>query len=240
MNEKELVTNLAALQSVTPDADWVKKNREVLSYQIFNGNQYADTQLGFFALFSLWSKRLLQPSSIAVLIVLFFAASGVVGLNASRNSAPGEPLYIAKTISEKAQFAMTFNEKARARLNVEFASERVAELEKISNSASAISEDPRVKELTASFKQELDSARTRLDQLKKTQTASATVTAKQKNNQKEEDSTVFSAEAGKDSNGIDIAMPDSKALEEVEKLFNEKKYTDAATKLEQIGQQLQK
>lgn len=237
MNEKQLVKSLAALKSVTPHTDWVNKNREVLSYQIFNGNQYADTKLGFFSLFSLWSKRLLQPTPIAALIVLFFAASGIVGLNASRNAAPGEPLYIAKTISEKAQLAITFNEKARARLNVEFASQRVAELEKISNTNQ--SEDPRVKELSASFQQEINSARTRLDQLKKTQTASATVTAKQKATAKPtEEEGVFSAEAGKDDKGLDIAMPDSKALEEVEKLFNEKKYTDAASKLEQIGEQL--
>jgi vacuolar-type H+-ATPase subunit H len=241
MTEKEIIKSLSALQSVNADANWVKKNREILSYQIFNGSEYADTQLGFFARLSLISKRVLQPTPIAALIALFFMASGVFGIRASRTAEPGEPLYVAKILSEKLQSTATFDEKGKALLNLEFASQRASELEKV---AAGNAGDPRIQELSSSFKQEIDSARARFERIKTTATkqAAADAATKQKVSPKptsQEAEEVFSAGAGKDNKGIQISNPDTEqALSEAEKLFNEKKYTDAVSKLNEIGKQL--
>src|SRR5690606_6878708 len=108
MTEKELIKQLASLKSVAADKTWSDKTREVLSYQISHGTDYTGIKLGFFAHLSILSRRLMQPTSLAALIVLFFVGA-VTGVNAFRNRiAPGGPLYIAKTISERAQLVTTF------------------------------------------------------------------------------------------------------------------------------------
>ncbi len=225
MTEKELIKNLAALKSASINPDWIKRNREVLSYQIFNGAEYADTKLGFFERFSLISKRVLQPTPIAAFIAVFLLVGSVF---ASRNSTPGEPLYIAKAISEKAQLVTAFNETSKAKLNLEFARERVAELEKVTSNETNSSE-ARVQELSDGFKKQIESAKARISKIESNKKAPVS----------EETNEVVSAEAGKADKGLEISLPAQKALEEAEKLFNEKNYNAAAEKLEEAGKQLE-
>jgi len=240
MTEKELIKKLSALQSVSADPAWVQKNRDVLSYQIFNGAEYAETKLTVFERFTLISKRVLQPTPIAALIALFFMISGVFGLRASRNATPGEPLYIAKTISERAQLVATFDETAKVRLNLEFASQRATEIEKVLNESDA---SAKIEALSANFKQELAAARDRLAKIEseKAKQTAASLATKQKLTTKQtqnSNETVTSAQATKDTNGIDISTSTAKALWEAEKLFNAKDYSGAATTLDELGKQL--
>jgi len=240
MTEKELLKNLSALKNITTDQTWSKQNRDVLSYQIFNGAEYAETTLGFFERLSLISKRVLQPTPIAALIAIFFVASGFFSLRASRNSTPGEPLYIAKNISEQAQFATTFDDKGKALLNVEFANQRIAEIEKVlSENQAKDANDARLKELASSFKNEIDSARARLAKIdtisKVTQPTIKTTTKKITT----KDTGVVSAGSSKDKTGIDISTQSTqKTLAEAEKLFNEKNYSGATSKLDELDKQL--
>ena len=46
MNEKDLVRHLSSLKDMSPRTDWIRQNREVLSYQIFNGQESIATELG--------------------------------------------------------------------------------------------------------------------------------------------------------------------------------------------------
>jgi len=193
MTERELVKNLSALQSVRPNRDWVKRNREVLSYQIFNGAEYTETHLSFYERFSLISKRVLQPTPIAALIAIFLLVGGVF---ASKNIPADSPLYIAKTISERAQLAATFDETAKARLNLEFASQRAAEAQQINtNSEDQQAKNNQLQQLSSNFKQEIDSARARISKIKPT-TPNATP----------DDSGVVSAQSGKDDKGIQVKL----------------------------------
>ncbi|MCX6792744.1 MAG: DUF5667 domain-containing protein [Candidatus Falkowbacteria bacterium] len=235
MTERELIKNLSALKNIEADSNWVKSNREVLLYQIFNGAEYVDMPLGFFEKFSLISKRILQPTPIAAVIALFFVMSGVVSVRMSRNATPGEPLYVAKSISEKAQLLATFNETAKAKLNVEFATQRVAEIEKVVSEDKQDNNDARVQELATSFKNEINTVRDRLTKIKTAKKPINPQTASKDT----KDNDVVSAELSKDNNGIDIASPDNqKTLSEAEKLFNDKNYNGAAAKLDELGKQL--
>lgn len=235
MTEKELIKSLSALNSIEADSSWLKKNRDVLSYQIFNGAEYVDVPLKFFEKFSLITKRLLQPTPIAAVIALFFIMSGAVSVRMSNNSTPGEPLYIAKTLSEKVQSLTTFNDTEKAKLSLEFATQRVAEIEKVINEDPTNNNDQRVQELTASFKNEIDSARSRLTKIQAVKKTINPQTVAKDNNEAD----VVSAESAKDNAGIEIATPDSqKTLEEVETLFNNKNYNGAAAKLNELGEQL--
>ncbi len=260
MNEKDLVRHLSSLKDMSPRADWVRQNREVLSYQIFNGQESVATELGFFSRLNLLTHRLLQPTPIAALILLFFVGSGFVSIRASQKTTPNDVLYIAKIISEKTEYAATFDEKAKAQLNVQFAKNRAAELSMIvGNSTETNSTDPRVQELSDSFKKEIASVRERLTRLQEEEARQATIDAQSQSRQKlnittkkntettdpadtktPEDATgeseVFSADSSKDEKGIEISMPVSsqKVLEEAEKLFNEKNYNEAVSKLGEI------
>ncbi len=230
MTERELVKQLSALKNVVPDQAWVKKNRDVLSYQIFNGSESAARTLSFFEQLSLISKRVLQPTPIAALIAIFFLVSGAFGIHAAGQTNPGSPLYIAKQISEKAQLATTFNEKERARLNIEFANKRMAEYDRLVTENEGKTEvDPRLEEVAASFKKEISSARARIDKINATKKAPV-VTEKIP----EVSEGVFSADSNKEDKGLDISTPATRrALEEASRLLNENDYDGAANQLDQ-------
>lgn len=249
MNEKRLLQTLTSLKNVTPRADWVRQNREVLSYQIFNGQESNQTLLSFWSRFNLFAHRLLQPSSVAALIVVFFVIGGVVSVNASKSSTPNQVLYVAKIISEKAEFAVAFDDKSKAELNVRYAQNRASELHKIIEQSQGDEADPQVQKLQESFKKELAEARNRLERINTEATKQATITAqtqvkpklqvlpKKDDNAETEEATseeVFSADSGKDEKGIQISVPATQVLDEVEKLFDEKNYDQAIDKLGEI------
>lgn len=255
MNEKRLLQTLATLKSVGPRADWVKQNREVLSYQIFNGQESSPLSLSFFNRFHLFAHRLLQPGAVAALIVVFFIGSGVVSINASKGSMPKDVLYIAKIISEKAEFAVAFDEETKAELNVRYAQNRATELNQLVREANGNEGDPRVQELSENFKKEIAAVRERLHKLDEEAAKQATIEAQaqvkpklnltvKKNTEATPEETkatteadseeVFSAESGKEEKGIDISMPAAQVLDEAEKLFNEKNYNQAIDKLGEI------
>lgn len=254
MNEKELLRNLSSLKSVAPSAEWIKKNREQLSFQIFNGQEPAKEELGWFANVGLYAHRLLQPAPIAALIALFFFVSGGLGLRAAQKSTPNDPLYIAKRLGEQAQQAATFDTNKKAELNLRFAQNRaaeMAELEKAENGSPENSAD-----VAQGFKNEIASVRQQLDRLTTEGTRQAAIAAQtqakaklnlaakdkaaKKNADKapadEENSSLSTADSGKDNKGLDISLPASpqQTLEEAQKLFDQKKYKDAADTLGKI------
>jgi hypothetical protein len=200
-------------------------------------------------------------SLVSVLILVI----GVGGVYASKNSKPGDSLYIAKIISEKAQFVVTFNEKDKARLGLEFATNRAKEITQVLEE----SEEPenkkieKVEQLSQNFKKEISQVKSRLTTIKATEKQS---------NQNEEDLQVSGANLSKDSQGMEISEQTKptvqekvlvenqsniistttattttatveevlnntdKALEEVEKMFDEKNYDGTITKIEEVKQ----
>lgn len=249
MNEKELLRNLSALKSVTPSADWVKKNREQLAFQIFNGKEPAAIELGWFAQFSLVAHRLLQPAPIAALIALFFFISGGLGLRAAQKANPDDTLYIAKIMSEKLQGVATIDQDRKAELNLRFAQNRAAEMDELSKNQSPVATE-NAAELKENFKSEIASVRQQLDRINENQAKQAAIAAQTqaaaklsvkavKKNDKadnEEDSSLSVADSSKDDKGLDISLPghSQKVLDEAVKLFDAGKYGEAATKLGQV------
>lgn len=254
MNEKELLRNLSALKSVTPSAEWVKKNREQLSFQIFNGQEPAKNELGWFANVGLYAHRLLQPAPIAALIALFFFVSGGLGLRAAQKSTPNDPLYIAKRLGEQAQQATTFDSNKKAELNLRFARNRAAEMAELAQQTAGVSAEESA-DVTEGFKNEIASVRQQLDRLNNEKNRQAAIAAQTQAQTKlnlaakdkaakkaadkpdaTADDTVSVADSGKDGKKLEISIPASpeQTLEEAQKLFDQKKYKDAADKLGQI------
>jgi len=73
----------------------------------------------------------IKPVWAMSLICVLILVIGVGGVYESKNSKPGDSLYIAKIISEQAQLAMTFNDKDKARLGLEFATNRAKEITQV-------------------------------------------------------------------------------------------------------------
>lgn len=211
MTEKELLKQLNSLNNFEPDLNWKNKNRELLISQIIDQGGVEDKKIRSFTqalmLHLELARNLSQQFAILILIVFFGFGSGIWGLRASRDSKPGDSLYIAKLVSEKTQLAFTFDEKGKARLGIEFASNRADEIEKVLADEKSDVKQEKVAELVNSFKKEIVDVRARLVKINPEKVAQNN-TSSQDNNvgqSTEEESFVFSANLEKDKNGIDIA-----------------------------------
>ncbi|MFA5359572.1 MAG: DUF5667 domain-containing protein [Patescibacteria group bacterium] len=270
MNDKDLLKKLNNLKTIKPDDNWKKNYREILYSQISAGatdnkqESNLKTILESIApgkIFIHMARPVWATSLISVLILVI----GVGGVYASKNSKPGDSLYIAKIISEKAQFVITFNEKDKAKLGLEFATNRAKEITQVLEE----SKEPenkkieKVEQLSQNFKKEISQVKSRLTTIKATEKQS---------NQNEEDLQVSGANLSKDSQGMEISEQTKpvvqekvlvenqsniistttattttatveevlnntdKALEEVEKMFDEKNYDGTITKIEEVKQ----
>ena len=202
-----------------------------------------------------------KPVWVTSLASILILVVGIGGVYASKNSKPGDSLYIAKIISEKAQLVMTFDEKDKAKLGLEFATNRAKEITQVLEESKE-PEDKKgkqVEQLSQDFKKEISQVKNRL----------TTIKAAEMNNQnKEEEPEVFGANLGKNDQRMEVAEPikpevkndilkenkpaaiattteenlnsPDKALEEAEKMFDEKNYGGTIDKIEEAKQIINK
>ncbi len=76
--------------------------------------------------------RWLAPAAIAASLIAAVVLGLALTVMAASRSLPGDPLYRVKLLSEEAQVLLTWDREARARLLLEQADRRVAELERVS------------------------------------------------------------------------------------------------------------
>ncbi|MBA3047307.1 hypothetical protein KKC83_01480 [Patescibacteria group bacterium] len=260
MSEKDLLLQLNKLKDIKPSFDWKNSNREILFNQITRG--HAEEEISKFDIFknmlphNMFS-RALQPVLAVVLIVLIVASGGVISLNAARDTNPGDSLYIAKIISEKAQIAITFNDKGKAKLGVEFASNRALEITRVI-AESEKNKEKQVEKLTKDFKKEISAVKARLVKIDSAKDNSAKENKEAAETQ-DDDLQVFSANLEKSDQGMEIydsagnllsAEEESAAVEdlvvagpsnlddiltEAEKLFDEQDYSGTLNKLSEAN-----
>lgn len=251
MEDRELLQKLNNLKTIRPDDNFKKNYREVLYSQISAGvteNKSASN------LKIIWDGimpgkvflGMIKPVWVTSLVSVLILIIGVGGVYASKNSKPGDSLYIAKIISEKAQFAMAFNEKDKAKLGLEFAANRAKEITQVLGESKE-PEDKKgetVKQLSQNFKKEISQVKNRLTTIKQAENK----------NQKEEEPEVFGANLGKSDERMELAepaKPEAQApvqpapaatttkenlIEEADKLFDEKNINGAIDKLEEAKQ----
>jgi len=266
MNEKDLLKKLNNLKNIQPDDNWKKNYREILYSQISAGAAVNKSESN---LRTIWESlapgrmfiSMAKPVWITSLASILILVVGIGGVYASKNSKPGDSLYIAKIISEKAQLVMTFNEKDKAKLGLEFATNRAKEITQVLEESKE-PEDKKgkqVEQLTQDFKKEISQVKNRL----------TTIKAAEMNNQnKEEEPEVFGANLGRNDQRMEVAEPikpevkndileenkpaviatttkenlnsPDKALEEAEKMFDEKNYGGTIDKIEEAKQIINK
>jgi len=255
-----LLIKLKGLRSLKLSDDWKDVNRRVLRSQIYSG-QTEKQNLNFWAKFNVAFARLSEPYAVAAMIFLFFVASGVGSVMASKGAQPGQILYNAKIISERTKYALARSEQSKTKLNLEFAQERMTELTVALDNNIEV-DQPKVATLKTDFKKEINAAREKIYKLQpavaKTvidkpiavkietdKTASTTATVAKTTNKSVTD--FKSATNNKDDKRIDISIPltpsakietvttSAAALDEAELLFDKADYTAAKEALDKAN-----
>jgi len=254
MTDKELLAQLNNLKNTRPDQAWLSSNRDILASQLYSG-AVAEPALSWTVKFNLLSRMVFQPQYVAIMIVLFFVSSGVVGYHASQPAKPGDSLYIAKRISERAQLMLTFSDASKTKLNVEFATKRVQEMKDIisEQGMSIASDQPaKIADLKASAKAEIQVVKNRLAKSRPAVAAKAPVVASKSINKpiaKTSDNAEFvAAEATKDNQRVDISLPDlpepasttirtaETIINEAEQMLDKDNFDGASKKLDEVGE----
>jgi len=260
MNDKDLLKKLNNLKAIKPDDNWKKNYREILYSQISAGQTVNRSESN---LKTIWDSimpgkvflDMAKPVWVTSLASVLILVIGIGGVYASKNTKPGDSLYIAKIISEKAKLVMAFNEKDKAKLGLEFATNRAKEITQILEESKE-SEDKKgakVEQLTQNFKKEISQVKNRLTTIKATE-----------NQNREEEPEVFGANLGKNDQRMEVAEQakpavgiqaqpslvatttqenlnsSGKVLEEAEKMLDEENYGGIVNKMEEAKQVVNK
>ncbi|PLX20937.1 hypothetical protein C0584_04090 [Candidatus Parcubacteria bacterium] len=215
MNEKDILKKLNSYKAIKADKTWKKENRQVLFNQIMNSSSGNEADFSFAKIanaFKIYSdtfyngivKRMGQPVLLTSMIVLVVLGGGVMSIDASRDATPGDSLYIAKKISEKTKFALTFSEKKKAQLNVSFAENRAKEIAQVMADEKPETEKQEIVErLTGDFKKEISNVKNRIEKIaKEVKETEENVEVIETEESLEEN--IFTANLGKGDEGLSI------------------------------------
>ncbi len=219
MPDKELIKKLNQLKTIKPDNNWKDSYREILFSQISAGAKVNSVKPDKFVWTEFYKK--LIPHSIMVelawpvwliIISLTVVSSGsIASIYASRDAKPGDSLYLAKIIGEKAKLAVTFDEKSKVKLNLEFASNRAQEITQVISETrlDAEQDNSKVEQLSRSFKKEITEAKNRISKINIGAAASQeTADNKSAPTTGDEDQEVFGANLEKDNQRMEISEPE--------------------------------
>ena len=221
MEDKELISQLKKLKEIKPAAKWQEVNRSILMNQIHSSGSHFGVHETVKTKLSLrWLANLSQPAVAVFLIAMVIMGGGVMSIKAAKDSIPGETLYIAKILNEKTQQVLTFDETKKVHLGLTFASNRAKELKEVLEQTEASAE--RAEQLVINFRKELAIARERIAKMnerapkavtpKPLDEVEANLSTDEILEEADEDSQVFSANLGKEDNGIQVG--DSKSVDE--------------------------
>ncbi len=216
--EKELIKKLNILKEKTqPRAAWKKETKEFLLSQISNLEKKREISLyensvftekkGFFSIIH-------QPAWAVFCILLIIIGGGAISARAARNIKPGNSLYIARIISEKAQVAMVFNKEKKARLDMKFAHNHAKEITEVLADSNFNRDDNKVKvaKLNRDFKQELGIVKEKIEEINKDEEYNQVVSA----GGIKENSMVRSVDFNREENGLNFYSPDKNENKEKE------------------------
>lgn len=248
MKDKDLIKQLNSLKSISLDVDVKSKKRELLLSQLSNSAEpnvfsFSEFILNFKAYSSMGYnyvvKPFAQPVLAVVLIMVLVLGGGIASMNAAKDSKPGDSFYVAKIIQEKTQIALTFDEKKKAQLNLEFAGNRANEITKVMETEDSQKEKTeRVAKLTKNFENEIKQVKERLvkignkqnegnELLKNTVQTSDVPEDESQNKEQNEDTEgaqIFSAGLDKDTDGLELS--DKNQVEPVELADGNDKISD--------------
>ncbi len=212
MPNRDLLKQLNNLKNIKAQDSFKKENRNILLNQVYSGDRESSS-ISFNWLEAITKKIPLDalksvPHSAfvgAFVLVLLFGG-GFFSVRIAENAKPGDSLYIAKIAGEKTQLVFTFNEKKKLELGLEFAGNRAKEISLVLNESENEEEkEETVSQLVNNFKKEINGVKTRIEKISKNIEFEEENKNIDDNNLEEENMGVFSANLGRDENGIEIS-----------------------------------
>lgn len=198
-----MLVQLNSLKEIKPDENWKSQSREILLSQI-SSHEIPLTTSGKASFFAHFKNFISQPVAVVAVVLFCLMGGGVASIAASKNSKPGDSLYIAKKISEKAKLAIAFSQEKKAKLSIEFAGNRAKEMAQvIADESGGENKAEKVEQLAEDFKKEIASAKTRLNKINTVDDKTSPL----KNNNSEsgaENEEMFSANLGRTEKGMQI------------------------------------
>ena len=212
MNLDNLASELSQLKNIKADQTWKENNRDILLCQI--QNNYSDVSVLFdkksFNIFKIFSQPVFAAFSILTLLI----SGGAFSVYAANSSKPGDSLYIAKIISEKAQMAVTFDNDAKNKLGLKFANDRAQKIAEVLSHTDSESEKDKTDQLSGDFQKEIVVVKTKMNSIKILNKNNDNIDSV--NNQKpEDDPELYSAGLGKDNKGVQVSDPVAIKIDEI-------------------------
>ncbi len=186
---RDLIRQLKTLQTskANPREAWVKANRDLLLRQVGNTvNKESKVKVWMGNLWSALSLFLprtfvynvMRPVAVLLVVAMVGTSGWIATVDAAYESIPGDILYPAKRAVEKTQMAVAGISGAKekeAKLHVEFAKRRAVEIKIV-----AKSDDPKknekVSQSVKDLKEEIQSASSKLEEIKGEPSNAATAT----------------------------------------------------------------
>jgi hypothetical protein len=230
MPNRNIIKQLNNLKDIKAQDDFKKENRAILLNQVYSGNKEA-SELSFNCLETIFKKIPLDifksvPHSAfvgAFVLVLLFGG-GFFGLRAAENAKPGDSLYKAKIAGEKTQLVFTFNEKKKVGLGLEFAGNRAKEISLVlDETENEDKKEETVSQLVDDFKKEINGVKTRIGRISKNTENTEIMVDIEEIDSEEENMEVFSANLGREENGIEISSGSESGEVEVVEVDHEEK-----------------
>ncbi|MEA3450144.1 MAG: DUF5667 domain-containing protein [Patescibacteria group bacterium] len=224
MDEKDLIKNLEAFKEIKPREEWKTFQREILLKQVSGSREGTNLEKAPMSLFTLLLQRLqylTQPMMAVFLIAAIILGGGFMSVYASKDSIPGDSLYIAKILNEKTQFVLTFNEEKKVHLGLTYAGNRAKEIKELMQTDNVNkNKGDQVEKLVSDFKKEINNAKNRISRINKEK--ELPITTDEKIIEESIDTGVFSANLKKDEQGIEISSSKVDLIkeEDVEEVIN--------------------
>jgi len=170
----DIIKQLKQLKNIEPSENWKNQQRQILLSQITAQREFKKAPLAVNAWHLLKSALpsgvlnfVAKPVGVLTLIIAFVASSGILGVNASRGSVPGDLLYGFKLTGEKIQVGLTASQSKQAQLHVQFAQERVNEINKVLSAENSTSnKESQVQIAVAELKKDMQKAQDKLEEVK--------------------------------------------------------------------------
>jgi hypothetical protein len=242
MREAKIIEQLNSLKSIQPDSDWKNRCRDILYAQISAGRVEAETKE---MKQSFWVSckqsfmpqhmllDLARPIWVMAIVFTVVASGSFASVYASRGAKPGDSLYIAKIISEKAQLAMTFDETEKTKLGIEFAGNRANEIKQVLNESAGENggTEQKVEKLADNFRKEISHVKSRLEKI------SAAGISEPVIGTVEEDAPMFSADMGKTDAGMQISGSSQPSAATVDETAAEANVATSTAEKESIAEE---
>ncbi|PIS04789.1 MAG: hypothetical protein COT81_04550 [Candidatus Buchananbacteria bacterium CG10_big_fil_rev_8_21_14_0_10_42_9] len=167
MTDQKLIQKLKQLRSVKPRSEWVHLNRDFLMSEI---QVSAKTKAGLGksleaileGVLGQFRHVIMQPA-VAMLVMLAVFTSSTLAVNGAFYSLPGDSLYPVKLGLEKLQVAVNIADEEKATLRLEFARNRLNELDRLVAQNDNGELDQHVNALLSRFNQDISLVRAHVE-----------------------------------------------------------------------------